>query len=103
MFGFNRGLPTSTIIKAKSYGLTLDEAINAVTGMHQIVVTRDGENLPLFSVFRMSGGVYRWEKNVTLLPHVLTEIGNRWVDEEHFLVMLDYVARELNDWYEVCD
>lgn len=91
----NHSLSTAVIIKAKDLGFTLDEVENQRTGMYQVVITKTGQSMPLFSVFLMSGGLYHWDQNVTLPPFLVHRMANRFKGDQEFIEMLAMLAIDL--------
>ncbi|ENV5883846.1 hypothetical protein ACFIPR_003214 [Enterobacter kobei] len=91
----NHSVSTDLIIKAKQLGFKIDEVVNQTTGMYQVVFTKDGQSLPLFSLFLMSGGLFHWDQNVTLPPHIVHKLSTRFTDDIEVVEMLESLATDL--------
>ncbi|HEM8728249.1 TPA: hypothetical protein U2Q81_000358 [Enterobacter hormaechei] len=91
----NHSVSTDLIIKAKALGFTIDEVVNQTTGMYQVVFTKDGQSMPLFSMFLMSGGLFHWDQNVTLPPHIVHSLSKRYDDDSDVVRMLESLASDL--------
>lgn len=92
----SNSVSTEVIIKAAELGFKITEVDNKYTSMFHVIVAAVDSGKDLFSMFLLAGGLYHWEKNISLPKSVIGTIDNaRYEDDSRFIGLLELVATEL--------
>lgn len=92
----SNGVSTEVIIKAAELGFKITEVDNKYTSMFHVIVAAADTGKDLFSMFLLAGGLYHWEKNISLPKSVIGCIDNaRYEDDSQFMGLLELVVMEM--------